>query len=469
MGRRADLKTGYDCNSNCVFCVIGDKLFSGDRSTEDCLAELRMSRRTCSDVVFTGAEVTIRPDFFTLVRAARKLGYETIQIQTNGRMMAYREFCERAVAAGANEFSPSIHAPNAKIHDALTRSRGSFDQIVEAIRHLVALDQRVVTNTVIAKRNAPLLPELAQMLVGLGVHQFQLAFPHPTGHAWTHFDAVVPRMTDVMEHVHAALEIGVRAGVQCMAEAIPFCHMGGHEPQVSELHIPPTEIVYEGFVVPDYEADRIGRGKTRFEQCGTCRFEPICEGPWREYPERLGSDEFAPVPGARVIDPALVLDGRWLRLGQPAPSQPTLPSSHWTALVFYPEDGSPACTAQLASVQTSMSELSARGVAVVGVSPDGEDSHRNFAQSQGLGFPLVSDVDGTMGRAWDVPGSGQFRRSTYLIDADHRIRHVIVDVDTSRHAAQILGAIDRLEAGPRPLQPRRDLVTLRRRPAAGAE
>jgi uncharacterized radical SAM superfamily Fe-S cluster-containing enzyme len=122
MPRRADLKTGTTCNSNCVFCVIGDHLFTGDRSTAECVAELRASRETCQDVVFTGAEVSIRPDFFHLVRVAQRLGYDRIQIQTNGRMFAYREFCERTVAAGANEFAPSIHSHLAKLHDGLTRA-----------------------------------------------------------------------------------------------------------------------------------------------------------------------------------------------------------------------------------------------------------------------------------------------------------------------------------------------------------
>ena len=121
---RLDLKTGTDCNSNCVFCVIGDKLFTGDRSFEDCCEEMRLARATSDDIVFTGAEVTIRPDFLQLVAAARRLGYRNIQIQTNGRRFAYLDFCKAAVAAGANEFSPSIHGPVARLHDGLTRSPG---------------------------------------------------------------------------------------------------------------------------------------------------------------------------------------------------------------------------------------------------------------------------------------------------------------------------------------------------------
>src|SRR3954469_11426077 len=193
MSRRADLKTGYDCNSNCVFCVIGDKLFTGNRPFADCVEELRASRAPCEDVVFTGAEVTIRPDFFALVAAAKKLGYRNIQIQTNGRMFAYPEFCKKAIAAGANEFSPSIHGHTAKLHDGLTRAPGSFAQITTAIKHLRG--QRIITNTVATKQNARHLPALAKLLIELGVSQYQIAFPHPTGHAHTFFRGVIPRMS----------------------------------------------------------------------------------------------------------------------------------------------------------------------------------------------------------------------------------------------------------------------------------
>ena len=51
-----------------------------------------------ADVV--GGEVTLRKDLTELVSYARELGFVTIQIQTNGRMFAYRQNCEELVAAG---------------------------------------------------------------------------------------------------------------------------------------------------------------------------------------------------------------------------------------------------------------------------------------------------------------------------------------------------------------------------------
>ncbi|MFO0598989.1 MAG: redoxin domain-containing protein [Myxococcaceae bacterium] len=464
MSRRADIKTGYTCNSNCVFCVIGDKLFTGERPTNEVIEELKLSRRTCDDVVFTGAEVTLRQDFFHLVEAAKRLGYRSIQVQTNGRMFAYRDFCERAIRAGANEFSPSLHAPVAKVHDGLTRSQGSFNQIITAIKNLKEMGQRIVSNTVAAKQNVKLLPDLARLFVELKVDQFQIAFPHPTGHAATYFNAVVPKMTELAPYLHEALRIGRDAGVACMAEAMPYCMMQGHERFVSELFIPPTEIVYEGFVIPDYKRDRVDRGKTRFPQCATCRFEPICEGPWREYPEMLGNEEFQPIAGPRVVDGELLLDDRFALLGTPAPEfgeHADTRGAKWLALAFYPEDGSPGCTTEACSLQSGLAQLSALGVALYGISPDGADSHRKFAQQNGLTFPLLSDERGDIARAFQARVGNQFRRSTYLLDAQRRIAHVLVAPDVKNHALQIFEAIKRLEAPPRSLERGPELVIRR--------
>jgi cyclic pyranopterin phosphate synthase len=455
MRRRADLKTGTTCNSNCVFCVIGDQLFTGDRSTEACIAELRESRKTCVDVVFTGAEVSIRPDFFHLLRAAKRLGYERIQIQTNGRIFVYREFCERAIAAGANEFAPAIHGHIAKLHDGLTRAPGSFAQIVAAIRHMVELGVPVISNTVVTKQNAKHMPALAQMLVDLGVAQFQLAFPHPTGHAATYFGGVVPRMAEVAAYVHAALDIGRRAGVLGMAEAMPYCMMAGHEDQVGELHIPPTEIVYDGYVVPDYASDRMDRGKVRFAQCATCRFEPICEGPWKEYPARMGDAEFVPVAGARVVDPRVILAGRLGMIGAAAPTE--VDGAGWRAVCFVPEAGSPSCTSELCSIDAAHDVLVGKGIVVHVVAPNDDGVVRAWAQRHGSRATMIADPQRTLARQWGVQG-----RTSFLVDPEGRVAHVLVDVDTANHGAQLARAFDLLHAPPRPLGQSHDLVTLRR-------
>jgi MoaA/NifB/PqqE/SkfB family radical SAM enzyme len=124
--KRVDIKTGFNCNNHCRFCVQGNKrTLYGSKTTEEIKKILQEAREDCDSVVFTGGELTIREDIIALVSYAKKLKFETIQMQTNGRMFCYKEFCDEIIAAGANEFSPAIHGHTAELHDYLTCS-GKF-------------------------------------------------------------------------------------------------------------------------------------------------------------------------------------------------------------------------------------------------------------------------------------------------------------------------------------------------------
>ena len=62
-------------------------------------------------------------------------------------------------------------------------------------------------------------------------------------------------------------------------------------------------------------------------------------------------------------------------------------------LYFYPRDDTPGCTKEACGFRDAWSELKKRGVAVVGVSPDGAAAHKKFAAKYKLPFTLLSDPD----------------------------------------------------------------------------
>ena len=84
-----------------------------------------------------------------------------------------------------------------------------------------------------------------------------------------------------------------------MAEALTPCTMEGYEQYLSEGFIPPTEIRDFGSVVPDFAKVRKNEGKAKFPQCRLCKYDDVCEGQWKEYPEKFGSEEFVPVKGEK--------------------------------------------------------------------------------------------------------------------------------------------------------------------------
>lgn len=293
---RVDVKLGWSCNNRCRFCVQGDKRRRyADRSTAEALTLLEEARASADEVVLTGGEVTIREDLVELARGASRLRFRVIQVQTNGRRLADDRLVEALLEAGVTEFSPALHAPLAEAHDWLTRAPGSFRETVRGILNVKRRGGRVVTNSVVTRSTTRLLPDLGRLLVRLGVDQYQLAFPHPLGSAAEAFDSIVPPLTLAAPWIRAGLDPGIAAGIPVMTEAVPLCFLPGYEAYAAELIMPRTRVFDAVGVLDDYSVYRLTEGKAKGPPCRSCRLEPECEGPWREYPERFGWGELCPV------------------------------------------------------------------------------------------------------------------------------------------------------------------------------
>ncbi len=116
------------------------------------------------------------------------------------------------------------------------------------------------------------------------------------------------------------------------------------------------------------------------------------------------------------------------------------------ALYFYPKDATPGCTKQACNLRDNIDDLTAAGIAVIGVSPDGNDSHEKFATKYELPFPLIADPDHKVIQKYGVWGEKQnygktymgLQRTTFLIDESGKIAHVFKRPKTNDHAAEIL-------------------------------
>lgn len=88
---------------------------------------------------------------------------------------------------------------------------------------------------------------------------------------------------------------------------------------------------------------------------------------------------------------------------------------------------------------------------MLGASFDTPEDNRAFAQAQEFGFPLLSDVDGTVGVSYEVvrPPDDQFAqfplRTSYLIDPDGVIRRTYAVADVHSHADTVLADLARLQ------------------------
>ncbi len=114
---------------------------------------------------------------------------------------------------------------------------------------------------------------------------------------------------------------------------------------------------------------------------------------------------------------------------------------HVVVLYFYPKDGTPVCTKEACSFRDAFEEFTKLGAVVIGVSADSPDRHRAFAASRALPFILLSDQDGSLRKAFQVPKTLGIlpSRVTYVIDKQGIVRHVFSALFSAEpHVAEAL-------------------------------
>ena len=124
-------------------------------------------------------------------------------------------------------------------------------------------------------------------------------------------------------------------------------------------------------------------------------------------------------------------------------------------LYFYPKDSTPGCTTEgrdFAALNASFRRLK---TVILGVSRDSLASHEKFKEKQGFPFDLLSDPEEKLCRQFDVIQEKSLYgrkfmgvvRSTFLIDADGKLRREWRNVKVKGHAQEVLDAVKSINSG----------------------
>jgi len=117
-------------------------------------------------------------------------------------------------------------------------------------------------------------------------------------------------------------------------------------------------------------------------------------------------------------------------------------------IYFYPKDSTPGCTTEGRDFSALHSKFKRAKTAILGVSRDSIASHEKFKAKQGFSFELLSDPDEALCKKFDVIHEKTLYgrkfmgvvRSTFLIDADGKLRQEWRKVKVAGHAEEVLEA-----------------------------
>ncbi len=121
-------------------------------------------------------------------------------------------------------------------------------------------------------------------------------------------------------------------------------------------------------------------------------------------------------------------------------------------LYFYPKDSTPGCTTEGRDFSALHARFRRQNTVIFGVSRDSLASHEKFRDKQGFKFDLISDPDEKLCKKFDVIHEKSLYgkkfmgvvRSTFLIDADGKLRGEWRKVKVKGHAEEVLEAVKAL-------------------------
>lgn len=295
MGGLLDVILGYDCNLACDYCTITPVMRARALPLAQVLAELRRGRSDGYDALsLTGGEPTIRGDLLGLVKAARRLGYGDVKLQSNGLLLAPPGNLERLAAAGVSRIHVSIHTHRAERYDALVRREGSYVLMVEGLTAAVRSGLPVVAEVILKEDTYRDLPAALAWLHARAVTAADLWFVSLTDGNADNL-ASMPRMTDVVPVMMEGFAFARAHGMQVRSLHVPRCLLGpahphAHDPGAGRVRVVTPDATFE------LAKSRL-TGQLHVPACDGCEWRERCPGVREDYLQRYGDAEIAAARG----------------------------------------------------------------------------------------------------------------------------------------------------------------------------
>ena len=304
-----EIQLGHMCNNRCVFCSSGQATEMGEALPMDLAPVLgaveRAKRQNARKVTFLGGEPTLQRAFLPALRRASELGFEEIEIFTNGVKAARSSFVDEVAAIGRFSWRFSIQGGNEEAHDAAVVKPGAFKRICRAMDNVRAHGHRITATACINERSYRSLPDYVALVQRYGIEQLHIDVVRPSSAGQRTDDylgEVMPRHVDMAPFFDAMLTAfeAWDASFDVNVGNFPYCllpqwshriHHGGMETLTlaADLHNDLTE-------KDKYAAQH--SDKLHGPRCRACTFERQCSGVFDAYARIHGTDELRPVTAA---------------------------------------------------------------------------------------------------------------------------------------------------------------------------
>jgi MoaA/NifB/PqqE/SkfB family radical SAM enzyme len=283
------VRVNFHCNQSCEFCFVSTHLPAAE--DEAVVRAIESAGRAGARVTLSGGEPTLNPRLAEYVKLAKASSPWPVEIQTNAVLLDDPGRVRALVEAGLTEAFVSLHGATAETSDAVTGAPGTFARSVVGLDNLIAAGVRVMLNYVICQANhAEIVPYVRMVAARWPGARVSISFVSASRDIVPQTARLVPRYSDALPHLAAALDEAPRLGVDVVGFesmcGLPLCLVPSGQGAFAALP-PVTDGDDDVFVKP--------------EPCARCALEPRCYGVRRRYVELHGASELSPVPAGAGV------------------------------------------------------------------------------------------------------------------------------------------------------------------------
>lgn len=286
----------HACDLRCGFCSQADFDQGAVLRPADAVRRIYEAKKAgFTRLGFSGGEALLRRDLAPLVKAARRVGFKAVRLQTNGMRLADAALAARLVRAGLTvcKFTFAGHTP--RLHDRLVGKAGAFKKSLAGLDNMLRLKTAVGVNLLITRANYRALPETLEFFMARGVANFVLIYPIHTG-AMARASRLRVSLPQAAPYIAEALRAAGKAGLgrEVKALNVPPCLLPGFENSAAGLYKFNTVVIAASGEARDLDvctaADR-----EQGPPCARCYFKKSCRGLDRNYLRLFGWAGFRPV------------------------------------------------------------------------------------------------------------------------------------------------------------------------------
>ncbi|MCB9506119.1 MAG: radical SAM protein [Myxococcales bacterium] len=279
------LRINGHCNMGCSFCFVD--LSHPDEPIADLRAELdALAASGVTELVVSGGEPTLHPNLPDVLRYARTLPFQSIELQSNGVKLANRDFAAEVVDAGIDIACLSLHSHRAEESDRITKRPKAFARTVQAVHNLRDLGVWTRFAHVINRLNYREVPEFVQFVrTEYPTGKLDICFAIAQEISGQTSTWILPTFSEIRPYVKEALDF-------CLENDIGFSGLigqGSYPPCMLDGDLKYYERVMH----------QVYRSANRSEwykapRCEGCSFNEHCVGVRRSYVDTYGDDELVP-------------------------------------------------------------------------------------------------------------------------------------------------------------------------------